>query len=553
MCLCDWQAWKVPFKDFIGFKTTEICCKHSSSELPSFKSVLLNKTSNNSSKPPHPKLAATKSVSATPQPSASSKTTRKDPKPPLPDSMAWSRPPPSAIVTKTGLYLTMPDPSTRNPPHIDPPKSRKPYKPRTKVPTPAGPEIPKASSSTTQSSSFSAAPQCDFNSLNYIHSFEAKMFEMGLTSFDQLFSATSTNLNNKAVTDYTAIDALDLDRFFNENTSIGAPLSQPTITPSHSNDFIEIIGQPTDLMGYLNSTMMDITSPFSQTSFSETMVQYPSGTHSYSSSFLPSTSEPSISRQNSYLFADAFGSESMATAASAADLFSGDSLLDTMMTNWDLESLDGSVLSQPVDSLSNGDVNSIFRPQVFSSQHQPLFTQSLVSAWLPNLPDKNFPEVGLSSSLSSVSSLATSCSTMSNASDLLANKPQSRKRQYHSTSSNLPQPAPTDKTSDMALKKGSVPSTSRSSRPPTTTAKVNAPKLHPPPSTPRSTNIPTTLPRTRPLMTASSRPPSASVTKTAFGSSIHSTTSRTPATRPASRLQPQELSVRGEVTEEETR
>ncbi|KAJ3013478.1 UNVERIFIED_CONTAM: hypothetical protein HDU68_000655 [Siphonaria sp. JEL0065] len=436
-----------------------------------------------------------------------------------------------------------------------------------------------------------------------------KMFELGLTSFDQLLNfagpGSSSSGGSNAVesgqgnTDLV-LDILDLDKFF-ETNSQPATANDPAsfLSPSNSNDFVEIIGQPTDFLGYLNGgighdftgMLMDgANSPFTAPSpFSECV--FGAGGDS---PFPHSASESSLPRQNSYPFVDMFSQDLLpgtTTTSTSMDLFSGDSLLDNMMTSCELESLDGSIASIPFES-SQEDANTLFNAiPHFLHQHQnqhqyqlPFNQQNNVAAWLPNLPipDKQFMDMrcadstgALSSSLSSVSSLATTCSTISNASTSVnvdggnsgASKPISRKRQHPTSTNNLYKAqeqqqqqhisvsvsasASSSTSTDCTIKKATQRATattttaSTSTRPSSllnaTRSKLNAPKLHPPPSTTRSTNIPTTLPRTRPLMTTSSST-RASTTKTAFGSTIHSsvpsinlsttaTTGRIPASR----------------------
>ncbi|KAJ3074053.1 hypothetical protein HDU98_012248 [Podochytrium sp. JEL0797] len=467
-------------------------------------------------------------------------------------------PNPSAVVTKTGLYVTITDSSPRDTATI-PEKPKRAYKPRgkllqsnlssTKQTAAPKPTVPTPASATAPLPELglpSNSMQCDIDPLNYIQSFESRMFELGMTTFDELFNFDA---NTHATSQADAIlDLLSLEQFFDNNGD--AVSTQPSLMPPQSRDLIEVIGQPVagGFMGSLDDMLAEATSPaFLESPFSETMFFQPESQQQpfNSTPFLAPVSESSFSRQNSFPFCDIFGSESMLTASSSAtDLFSGDSLLDNMMTNCDLESLDGSIASlRTVDSnLSTTDYyqHQYHQQQLFNSQ------QSLISAWLPNLPDKTFPELGLSSSLSSISSLATSCSTLSNASASVAphtasSKSASRKRQHPTTQIPLPPTTPTHTFGTKPTDKRSTPSTPSTRRNPTTTAKFNAPKhLHPTPSTTaRSTTIATTLQRTRPLMTTTStatRRPSAVACKTAFGSSVYSTSSRVSNTRPASAL-----------------
>ncbi|KAI9350862.1 hypothetical protein BDR26DRAFT_851652 [Obelidium mucronatum] len=475
------------------------------------------------------------------------------------DQLHWiHRPQPATIVTKTGLYVTITDsplrPSTetlkpKRPTKTKPEKQQiaknavnigiKPVN-RTFEPSLNGPPA----------NIYNNIPQADLNSMNFLHSFESKMFDLGFNSFSQLLDfGTMQATNNQQNVSDSILDALDLDSFFEASCQpIAGNGDGLNSLSQEGHDLVEILNQPINMADYINASAA--LNGVNANGFvgSDPMLA------NDNSPFPQTYSDSTLSRQNSFPFCNMFGSDSMLTASSSMDLLSGESMLDNIMTSCELDSLDGSISSIPIES-SMDDTSTLFlQPNYLNSSNLQFYhPQNNVAAWLPNLPlpDKNFSEIRLSSSLSSVSSLATTCSTVSNASTAVLQPPDtttlkpSRKRQHPastiSASSNnistnlfklsIPDDAAIHQHTAHQKTTSRTPAsrnTSTRQLPPTSRSKIiTAPKLMPPPSTTRSTtNISSTLNRrTRPTpihTAAAAAAARSSTTKTAFGSTIHS-------------------------------
>ncbi|KAJ3131655.1 hypothetical protein HK100_006144 [Physocladia obscura] len=458
----------------------------------------------------------------------------------------------SAIVTRTGLYVTITDSGLRvGPLNPENAKLKKPSKPRGRqvpgtitstsgVNNTALPQVSSSAKLLSKSKngheSHNSLPESqnihdllpnadltDSHFLDLVKDFESKMHEMGLTSVDQL-------LDRGAVSQAPSTGLLDSDIFnFAEffNCTSG---SQNYFLDGNFGNSMNFLDVPNSL-SQSSLDFAGLSTSIPQQSYSNVFSQLPMDTQ-----YAYPTSESSRSRRSSTLdsaFMDILSGDAMFTnSAPAVDIFSTDNVLDNMMTNCDLESLDGSTVSG-------------MQPDEFNPFHQqsqlPFSQQNLLSSWIPSLPYPHaFRESALSSPPSSISSRTTIGSTLSNvsaqaittaSSSVTAVSAPKRKRTVgqtlvHEKLSDQKKNPPTPRLRTVVTTKPSTGVSSASS------SKLPAASAIPRSQSVASTTAPT-LPRTRTLIStpshrnlAAKNSPLGSSPHLAFGSSMISPGSR---------------------------
>ncbi|KAJ3357694.1 hypothetical protein HDU83_004849 [Entophlyctis luteolus] len=389
--------------------------------------------------------------------------------------------PSTALFTKTGLYVTMPDADIRG---IVADRKAKPRQKAVSKPTKG--KTPKLSTLTPisgqsnglDSDSVSRSSILDPVIESMFGNFQSKMSELGVTSVDQLLNSDG-GLSNQST------ELLDVESLFNFDAFF---YSQPDMVLDQGRDLI-----PSNSCEAGTQNLCFQARPTSSFSNLSGNLSHPS-------------------RRNSTFDA---------TEIFPMDSLNSDVLLNSMMTNCDLESLDGSTASgMQVDPFFDDLSIPRYVSGIIPSQ------QTFLHSWIPRPP---FSDAILSSSPSSVSSRTTIGSSFSNLSaskpsapsvaaavskrkraigqTLLHEKPVDLKKTTQASSTNklrsAPKPSTGPSTSSLASRKSGVGVVSAGNSSPAGTGTRS-----PAPATSRRAPIPAnapTLPRPRAVPTATAR------------------------------------------------